>query len=222
MARWLFRTWNWVRRFPYRKGYGVHSPTDFFFITSVIYEQKAYYAYQTLKGRQYDEKRKSLYREKVNKLLLRVVNHRQPKHIVDIGLTPDLHTAYLHAGKKTAPLYGFYESAHIAPFSIAEEQGLQMFPYNSFHKFMTETSAMECIHISHPMYYASIVEQCLSCATSQTCIIIAYPYANKEKKKWWKQVLEDERVRVSYDLYDIGILCCDHKRIKKHYKVNFF
>ena len=43
------RIWNWCRRFRHRCGYGVHSPSDFFLITSVIYEELPYYAYKALK-----------------------------------------------------------------------------------------------------------------------------------------------------------------------------
>lgn len=34
----LHRIWNWCSRFRHRCGYGVHSPSDFFLITSVVYE----------------------------------------------------------------------------------------------------------------------------------------------------------------------------------------
>ena len=35
----LHRIWNWCSRFRHRCGYGVHSPSDFFLITSVVYEK---------------------------------------------------------------------------------------------------------------------------------------------------------------------------------------
>ena len=34
----LHRIWNWCSRFRHRCGYGVHSPSDFFLITSVVYK----------------------------------------------------------------------------------------------------------------------------------------------------------------------------------------
>ena len=44
------RIWYWCRRFRYRCGYGVHSPSDFFLITSVVYEKLPYYAYRELEN----------------------------------------------------------------------------------------------------------------------------------------------------------------------------
>ena len=78
------RIWNWCRRFRYRCGYGVHSPSDFFLITSVVYEDLPYYAYERLKM---SSSSKSLphYREKVNKLLFRLVNYFRPMSLIEVG-----------------------------------------------------------------------------------------------------------------------------------------
>ena len=78
------RIWNWCRRFRYRCGYGVHSPSDFFLITSVVYEDLPYYAYERLKM---SSPSKSLphYREKVNKLLFRLVNYFRPMSLIEVG-----------------------------------------------------------------------------------------------------------------------------------------
>ena len=48
MMNILRKYWNWCCRFRYRKGYGVHSPSDFYLITTVIYEKLPYYAYEEL------------------------------------------------------------------------------------------------------------------------------------------------------------------------------
>ena len=38
---------------------------------------------------------------------------------------------------------------------------------------------------------------------------------------WWKHLQEDERVKLTFDLYDIGLVFFDRKRIKQNYIVNF-
>lgn len=43
------RLFRWLRRFRKRQGYGVHSPYAFDFITGVIYNSEAYYAYDALR-----------------------------------------------------------------------------------------------------------------------------------------------------------------------------
>ena len=64
-------------RFRYRKGYGVHSPFAFNFITQVIYENGAYYNYnklQNLPQLRYET-------IKICKFLFRLINYVQPKNV---------------------------------------------------------------------------------------------------------------------------------------------
>lgn len=70
----------WLLRFRQRRGYGVHSPFAFRFITDVIYERSAFYAYGELDPRlplgMRLRQRRGLH------LLLRLANHLQPGCIV--------------------------------------------------------------------------------------------------------------------------------------------
>ena len=70
----------WLARFRHRKGYGVHSPFAFNFITDVIYEKHPYYGYgeldKLLPLSMRLRQRRGLH------LLLRLANHFQPETIV--------------------------------------------------------------------------------------------------------------------------------------------
>ena len=39
----------------------------------------------------------------------------------------------------------------------------------------------------------------------------------KEKKEWWKQLIEDPRIGVTFQLSKLGILFFDHTKTKQHY-----
>lgn len=91
----------WLARFRHRRGYGVHSPFAFRFITDVIYERTPFYAYKELdKALPFSKRfrhRKGLH------LLLRLANHLQPETIV---LPKDawLEKRYLQSGCKSASI----------------------------------------------------------------------------------------------------------------------
>ena len=70
----------WLARFRHRKGYGVHSPFAFRFITDVIYERHPYYAYRELDKALPLSMR--LRQRKGLHLLLRLANHLQPETIL--------------------------------------------------------------------------------------------------------------------------------------------
>lgn len=101
----LKRPFVWLRRFRHRRGYGVHSPFAFDFITRVVYEHTPYYQYKELSAEQRrlaSEKghnwacRES---QKVKRLLFRLVNRAQPTFIVSVG--PDSAAElYMKAAKR--------------------------------------------------------------------------------------------------------------------------
>ena len=76
----------WLMRFRKRKGYGVHSPFAFNFITDVIDATHPYYAYHEL-DRQYSGWQRSLGGQAISKsrLLYRLVNHQRPERMLLCG-----------------------------------------------------------------------------------------------------------------------------------------
>lgn len=101
----LKRPFVWLRRFRHRRGYGVHSPFAFDFITRVVYEHTPYYQYKELSAEQRrlaSEKGHSWAcreSQKVKRLLFRLVNRAQPTFIVSVG--PDSAAElYMKAAKR--------------------------------------------------------------------------------------------------------------------------
>ena len=70
----------WLKRFRHRKGYGVHSPFAFSFITRVLYEKGEYYNYSLFKRLPKDK----IESDKILKLLFRLVNFLQPEVIYSL------------------------------------------------------------------------------------------------------------------------------------------
>lgn len=113
----------WLVRFRHRKGYGVHSPFAFRFITDVIYERHPYYAYKELdKVLPFSKRfrhRKGLH------LLLRLANHLQPSTIT---LPKDawLEKRYLQSGCKSARiLCGWPEQTSMCLLRKPDDEALQ-------------------------------------------------------------------------------------------------
>lgn len=201
------RIWNWCRRFRHRCGYGVHSPSDFFLITSVIYEALPYYAYETLKETS-GSKKCPHYREKVNRLLFRLVNHYHPSTLLEIG-----------GGNGDALRY--MQSAHPSMESI----GLKGEAKDTLLRLKTELGQLGKVgflHIGPTPYYIEAFEETFPYLNEQSCVVIGDIHASKERHEWWKRLIQDERIRISFDLYDIGILLFEEKRFKQNYTVNFF
>lgn len=69
----------WLARVRHRRGYGVHSPFAFDFITNVVYNRERYYAYEQIdKGLRWWQKARV---RSVRRLLFRLANFHQPRTI---------------------------------------------------------------------------------------------------------------------------------------------
>ena len=225
MTNIFLRAWNWCRRFRNRCGYGVHSPSDFYLITFVIYESLPYYAYAGLHELRRKVAHLPHYREKVDKLLLRLVNHYRPSLLFEIGTGSGLGTRYLAAGNTqmqvfTSSTNGSQEVLNLlagAQNISCAEGGIQ--DMMSIWKKADTSSVM--VHIAHTPNYKEVFDFFIPMVGEKTCFIVGQPYADEEKKRWWKDIIADERTGVTFDLYDIGIILFDKQRIKEHRVVNF-
>lgn len=93
--------WIWLRRLSHRRGYGVHSPFAFRFLTDVVYEQDAFYDFASL-----DRQLRPLQRLRVRRLLhllFRLSNFVQPQAIA-APHEATLEVSYLQAGCRRAVL----------------------------------------------------------------------------------------------------------------------
>lgn len=199
----IHRIWNWCKRFRHRCGYGVHSPSDFFLITSVVYESLPYYAYRELKNRKYPSHLPH-YRRKVNRLLFRLVNHFRPQAWMEIGPGNGASTDYMRAARtsmQTTIIDGREKEATL--------------------NTLRSMNPIDFLHIGFTPYYKEVLEEVLPHLSENACIVVGGIYDSKEKREWWKELQKDERIHLSFDLYDIGLILFDKKRFKQHYVINF-
>lgn len=201
----LKRIGRWCLRFRHRCGYGVHSPSDFFLITSVIYEAGEYYAYRALRA---GAPAASLphYRAKVNRLLFRLVNHFRPATLVEAGSGNGDALRYLCAARPSMQALAVGDGASGLSAGAARLKGRKV----------------DFLHIGFTPHYREVFEEAFPLLHPGSCVVVGGIYASPEKRSWWKELQADERVRITFDLYDIGILLFEEKRFKQNYIVNFF
>lgn len=203
----LHRLWIWCKRFRHRCGYGVHSPADFFLITSVIYETHPYYAYRLLEQRRFTRFLPH-YRKKVNRLLFRLVNHLQPSTLLEVGIGNGASIGYMRAACRS-----------MESFTIKgrdREKTLQQLDDR-----LKQVGTLDCLHIAYTPYYKEVFERALSHVGPHSCFIVGGIHREKARNEWWKQVVTNEEVGITFDLYDIGLVFFDKARYKQHYIVNF-
>lgn len=203
----LKRPFIWLFRFRHRCGYGVHSPFAFNLITHVIYQRTPYYKYKELleaEKKMVWEKDKQWRREpkRVKKLLFRLVNDSQPRTIVDVG-TLGASALYLQAGKEGADYTAASELNE-----LFLETGIPVdFLYLHDYK--------------RPEFVEEVFRICAARTTERTLFVIEGIRYTSAMKALWKVLQQDERVGITFDLYDLGLLYFDTSKQKQDYLVNF-
>lgn len=194
----LIRPLRWLRRFRKRRGYGIHSPAAFQFVTGVIYEKGTYYAYETLR-----EERNAMHlssREKDDRLLFRLVNYHHPSFMVALG-----------EGKEFDMACRYMKAARRCPLSQVSPSA----------KMQGKLPQADFYYLDAPKW-DTFLPQLLAHLADGTFIIVRNPHGNTHSLEAWHKLCNDPRVRQSYDLYDFGICQCEARLNKEHFTINYY
>lgn len=221
----LLRSLNWCKRIRHRKGYGIHSPSDFFLITYVIYEQMPFYAYAPLHHLRRVVNHLPHYREKVDKLLFRLINYLQPSMLIEAETGSGISARYMAEACTKLQIHSYSSERQDAVERILSAKPAIDYQWGDITEkiqaLLKDGRTPDVVHIAHTPHYREIFELLLPVAGPEVCFIIGKPYENEDKKRWWKEVIADERTGVTFDLYDIGLVFFNKKRAKEHRIVNF-
>lgn len=200
----LRRVWRWLRQVRHRCGYGVHSPLAFQFITDVVYNSDAYYAYETLRQPlepslarcdEYDPDSGIIAKDL--RLLFRLVNYQCPSFIVHSGASPIV-LSYLSAARN---------SAEVLPLSAAGRP-------------LAATSIFAYVDACQPSAVDAVLQQFADC--SDTLVVVRGIHRDAPAQQCWHKLQEHPAVTLTFDLGRFGVALRRDKINKQHYVVNYF
>ena len=126
--RLLPRILRWFRRFRQRRGYGVHSPFAFEWITDVVYLQKAqYYAYAPLAEQH--EAWQGVLSVKDARLLFRIANHQRAQRMLVVGQGIEREIHYLQAARPSAQIVHLPDASSVEKALSSETSPEQPFDF---------------------------------------------------------------------------------------------
>lgn len=193
MRRHYFRNpMIWLLRVRHRRGYGVHSPFAFGFITGVIYQRWPYYAYAEL-ARLHPWWVRLLHLRPMQccRLLFRLANYAEAHTVCLVGATAT-ELEYVRAAVPSADIR-CGQAADIKPADFALVAA-------------EDISAAQEVVGQMPLHGMLVVE---GIHDSDAHLTI------------WQNIKGDAHAGVTFDLYDYGIVFFDQRLTKQHYVVNF-
>lgn len=216
---------KWIRRRRNSWGYGVQSPSDFYFVQHVLRERTPYYAYAALEELATTcESHPPHYTCKVITLLFRLANHVHPDTIVEVGAGLSAYAMAMACPSAQSIAIAKPEACDeilqqlIARYPQVEiKRGDEM---AIFTELLRKQPSLGLLHIAHTPHYREVMDAALPNVTDRTLIIIEGIRDSKEKLVWWESLQKSPLTGISYDLGSIGLLFFDRARHKNTYWIN--
>lgn len=227
----------WLLRFRHRRGYGVHSPFAFGFITGVVYERGEYYAYAELREQRKERTKQAhgaregtskalILREKDERLLFRIINFAAPRTALVYGPDALRSMPYLQAGRRHCAFRPIEEIdsttidevlADYAPTSAAQPPLDFLYTTTSAHSAASSTSASES---SAP--WGDLFRRAIAVASPTACFVVHGIHRSRRDLRLWRELIADPRIRVTFDLHDFGIAFFEPRLQKQDYTVCYY
>ncbi|MCX6182743.1 MAG: class I SAM-dependent methyltransferase [Bacteroidetes bacterium] len=241
--------------------YSIHSPFVFKLYSEVILSKKHYYPFDEIEGArkallaneneititdfgagsQFGNGRKRKIKdiaqraakpEKFGKLFFRLVDHLQPKNIVELGTSLGMSTSYLAAANKNAvveTLEGCPETAKVARkvFDSLKLNNINITVGNfdeTFQNVLSKTTSLDFVFIDGNHQYEPTVryfKQCLPLVHEETLLIFDDIHWSDEMEKAWKEIQQHPEVTATVDLFFIGLVFFKKGREKEHFILQF-
>lgn len=206
----MFKFGDWINRKRHNLGYGIQSPSSFFFVTQVLKERRPYYAYAKLDN---VIKKKRRYAHE----LFRITNYLHPTSCISVGSA--WAACAMAAAKPSVKHYA------IAPKGITAEQETLLREkgccitdsMEQLTDIIDKTGTIGMFFISATDNIATVIKAVLPHTGKDSIIVVDGIRRNKETRKLWQQIVNDSATTVTYDMHRYGLLFFDKERIKQHY-----
>lgn len=197
----LLHAWARLRRFRHRRGYGIHSPFAFQLVTGVIYEKGEYYAYRRLAALR--KGTRTALRERDDRLLLRLINHHGADSCWVVGHHTELTCKYLQAGRARCRIRSTAEATPTL-----------------FHTWLANGDMPDMVCLIGCRDWHELLRALLPHCHDR-CLVAIEGIHRHKGGRLWKEAIREEAVRVTFDLYDWGLLYFEKRLNKQDYLISY-
>lgn len=210
-SQYIGRLLRWVMRFRHRRGYGIHSPFAFRFVTGVIYERGRYYAYDALREIYNAAPHRYGLRWKDCQLLFRLANFQHPATCLLRGFKADsLPTDMVRAA---------CPHCRVLTDNEAQPNGSQSNRSRTFPG--SDDTPQADLIITSDGWESTPSLQLLS-RLREGGMLIVQNIRSARQRQAWQALTEQPQAQVCFDLHDFGIVCFRPQLQRQRYVINYF
>lgn len=206
---------GYINRIRHNRGYGVQSPSAFFFVTEVLKEKLPYYAYAEI-DKIYDKK--GFFSKKHARDLFKITNYFSPASSIAVAspiasaimalAKPSVHK-YCIAKKVDENIKNLLDANYC---TITEDNSVQ-----ALSKAIAKSGSVGILYIGKCQEQAALLDAALPFTNKKSIIVVEGINRSKESRMWWQKTIKDPRTIVTYDMYSYGILFFDNEKRKQNY-----
>ena len=204
---------DWINRKRHNRGYGVQSPSAFFFVTQVLRERLPYYAYPTLdRAVGGNRAKRKHFRE-----LFRITNHLQPTSCISVGSAGA--ACAMAASRPSVPHYAIAPSAMNAEAKeLLTAGGCHIIEsVEQLPAIIGHTGGIGMLYINATDEAYGLIKAVLPYTNKNSIIVVEGINRDTKSRTWWQEVTSDPRTIVTYDAQSYGILFFDNEKCKQNY-----
>ena len=190
----------------HRKGFSVHSPFVFELLNNVFFEKEHYYCYKEIEKIVAKNVRNSLFFNKLKyyKLFFRLANYFNAQKILIVGKNNFIDKIFTFVSSKTQFFYA---------------KNIEKIEKNDF-----DLVFFACHCWLDPQ---SLEQQAIPAFAGMTAkkdnsiLIFENIYKNKEINDVWQNIIKNNNLKISIDIFRFGIIINKNDIPKQHYRVSF-
>ena len=209
----MLKLGDWINRKRHNGGYGVQSPSSFFFVTQVMKERLPYYAYPILNRLVGGNRRKRRhYRE-----LFRITNYHQPTNCISVGSATAACAMML--AKPSITHYAVTPIGLTAERqALLNEKGCHIVDSTEqLRSIIDNVGTIGMLYVNAIDGADTLIRAALPHTDKNSMIVVDGINRSKAVREWWLQLVSGSATVITYDFYKYGVLLFDKERIKQHY-----
>jgi predicted O-methyltransferase YrrM len=175
---------------------------------------------------------RNIKKPRIAQLIYRLVKVHQPRNIIELGTCLGITTAYLAAAQPEAEVVTMECCPEIAAIARENFRQLQLnkveLQVGNFNellpKVIAETEALDFVFINGRHTKEATLDYftwCLPKLTENSLLIFDEIYGSKGMKEAWTEIKKHPQVRVTIDLFWIGLVYFKKGQAKEHFKIKF-
>ncbi|GAB2453682.1 O-methyltransferase [Hymenobacter qilianensis] len=169
----------------------------------------------------------------LGQLLFRLVNHFQPRTVLELGTSLGLTTAYLATANSKSRIITFEGCPATAAVARETFNSLGLRTVELIEGNLDDTLAPTLAALSAPIDFAFFdgnhryeptvryFEQCLACRTDQSVFVLDDIHWSAEMEKAWEAIKAHPEVMLTVDLFFMGLVFFRKNQPKQHFSLRF-